>query len=97
MRRFYVYIMTNHARTLYIGVTNDLERRVLEHKRKIRRGFTTKYQIGKLVWFEEFYDIEQGRGEEDQGLAPFQEDCVDRSRQPAVARFGRGLDRQRCY
>jgi putative endonuclease len=51
--------MTNRVRTLYVGVTNDLERRVLEHKRKLIRGFTRKYDITKLVWYEEFYTPEQ--------------------------------------
>ena len=59
MHRYFVYIMTNHSRTLYTGVTNDLERRVREHKAKLRRGFTSTYQITKLAWFEDFYDIEQ--------------------------------------
>jgi putative endonuclease len=59
MRRYFVYIMTNHSRTLYTGVTSDLERRILEHKRKVRRGFTKKYQLAKLVWFEDFYGIDE--------------------------------------
>lgn len=59
MHRYFVYIMTNHSRTLYTGVTNDLERRIREHKVKLRRGFTRKCQVTKLVWFEDFYDIHQ--------------------------------------
>jgi putative endonuclease len=51
-RSFFVYIMTNRSRTLYVGVTNDLERRVYEHKQKLVRGFTVKYRIDKLVFFE---------------------------------------------
>ena len=58
MRRYFVYIMTNHARTLYTGMTNDLERRVREHKQKMR-GFTKQYAATRLVWFEDFYDVEQ--------------------------------------
>jgi putative endonuclease len=59
MRSFFVYILTNHSRTLYTGVTNDLERRVREHKIKLRRGFTSKYRINRLVWFEDFYNIDE--------------------------------------
>jgi putative endonuclease len=49
---FFVYIMTNRSQTLYVGVTNDLERRVYEHKHKLVAGFTSKYRIDKLVFFE---------------------------------------------
>ena len=59
MQRFYVYIMTNRRRTLYTGITNDLTRRVLEHKCKTRRGFARKYDVTMLVWFEEFYTADQ--------------------------------------
>lgn len=59
MRKYYVYIMTNKSRTLYTGVTNDLERRVYEHKNKLVKGFTRKYNITRLVWYEEFDDVQQ--------------------------------------
>jgi putative endonuclease len=52
MPEYYVYIMTNKSRTLYTGMTNDLERRVYEHKHKLIKGFTSKYNITKLVWYE---------------------------------------------
>ena len=57
LKKYYVYIMSNHSRTLYIGVTNDLQRRVLEHKQKLLKGFTEKYNITKLVYYEETTDI----------------------------------------
>jgi putative endonuclease len=59
MSEYYVYIMSNKSRTLYVGVTNDLERRVYEHKHKLIKGFTSKYNITKLVWHESFPTIEQ--------------------------------------
>jgi putative endonuclease len=56
-RTFYVYIMAGWSRTLYTGMTNNLERRVLEHKRKLVPGFTSKYNIDRLVHFETFRDV----------------------------------------
>jgi len=52
-----VYIMTNHSRTLYIGVTRNLPRRVWEHKNKLFPGFTKKYNIDKLVYYEQTTNI----------------------------------------
>ena len=52
---FYVYILTNRQnRVLYIGVTNNLKRRINEHKSKLNNGFTAKYNVDKLVYFEHF-------------------------------------------
>ncbi len=53
MTPFYVYILTNKTKTvLYIGVTNDLKRRIYEHKEKLVKGFTEKYNVNNLVFFE---------------------------------------------
>jgi putative endonuclease len=54
---YFVYIMTNRSRTLYIGVTNNLVRRVREHKTRIGSGFTAKYKLDRLVYFERFEDV----------------------------------------
>ena len=51
---FYVYILSNEARTLYIGVTNNLGRRLEEHRTKTVEGFTRRYRLGRLVWYETF-------------------------------------------
>ncbi len=56
-QRIYVYIMTNKSRTLYTGVTNNLMRRVYEHKNKLIAGFTSKYNIQFLVYYEAGSDI----------------------------------------
>jgi putative endonuclease len=54
MKQFYIYILTNKKYgVLYIGVTNNLERRIYEHKNKLVDGFTKKYNLDKLVHFEE--------------------------------------------
>ena len=58
-KQFYVYILTNHSRTtLYCGVTNNLKRRTWEHKQDLVEGFTQKYQIHNLVYYEIFDDPE---------------------------------------
>jgi putative endonuclease len=51
-KQYYVYIMTNIARTLYTGVTNNLERRAYEHKMKLIPGFTARYNLNRLVYYE---------------------------------------------
>ena len=56
-KEYYVYIMTNHSRTLYTGVTNDIARRVYEHRQKLILGFTTKYNISRLVYYAETSDV----------------------------------------
>jgi len=55
--QYYVYILTNVSQTLYVGVTNNLERRMYEHKHKLMPGFTKKYNLTILVFFEETSDI----------------------------------------
>lgn len=56
-KSYYVYIMTNRYATLYTGVTNDLLRRVWEHKQKLVPGFTKRYNIARLVHDEETNDV----------------------------------------
>ena len=57
MAQYYVYIMTNATRTLYIGVTNDLERRIYEHKGKLVDGFAKKYNVTWLAYYEVTSDV----------------------------------------
>ena len=51
---YYVYIVGNNRPTLYIGITNDLVRRIYEHKNKLVDGFSNKYDLDKLLYFEEY-------------------------------------------
>jgi putative endonuclease len=56
--RYFVYILTNrHHTALYVGVTNDLVRRVHEHRTKMASAFTTRYNVSELVYFEESSDV----------------------------------------
>src|SRR2546425_9149870 len=55
--RYFVYILASKSRRLYVGMTNDLERRVYEHKQKLADGFTKKYRIDRLIHFEETSDV----------------------------------------
>ena len=57
MRPYCVYIMASRSRVLYVGVTNDIVRRVDEHKRGLIPGFTTKYHVTRLVHFEQFANV----------------------------------------
>ncbi|OGW07233.1 MAG: excinuclease ABC subunit C [Nitrospinae bacterium RIFCSPLOWO2_01_FULL_39_10] len=57
-RQYYIYIMTNQNNTtIYTGITNNLKRRVFEHKEKLVEGFTKRYNITKLVYYEVFGDV----------------------------------------
>ncbi|MFA5360537.1 MAG: GIY-YIG nuclease family protein [Candidatus Paceibacterota bacterium] len=55
-KQYYIYILTNKSNTLYVGITNDLVRRLYEHKNKLMPGFTKKYNIDKLIYYEVFDD-----------------------------------------
>ncbi len=59
MKIYYVYILASDRNgTLYVGVTNDLKRRIHEHKSKVFKGFTEKYKVDKLIWYESTESIE---------------------------------------
>jgi putative endonuclease len=56
-KTYYVYLLASISRTLYVGVTNDIRRRVTEHSERITPGFTSKYHVNRLVYFETLRDI----------------------------------------
>ncbi len=66
VREYYVYIMSNPSRVLYTGVTNDLERRVAQHKARRTSGFTRQYVVTQLVDFEPFGSIHDAIAREKQ-------------------------------
>ena len=64
-KRFFVYVLSNRRRgVLYVGVTSDLIRRLFEHKAKLVPGFTRKYDVDRLVYFEMFDSILEARARE---------------------------------
>ena len=63
---YYVYILTNRSKTLYTGVTSNLERRVFEHKNGLTPGFTSRYRLDRLVYFERFGDVDAAIAREKQ-------------------------------
>ena len=66
-RQYYVYILTNKSnKVIFIGVTNDLERRMFEHKNKLVEGFTRRYNLTKLVYYEVTEDVQSAIGREKQ-------------------------------
>jgi putative endonuclease len=56
-KQYYVYIMTNKSGTLYTGMTSNIKKRVYDHKNKLIPGFTEKYNINRLVYYETFDDV----------------------------------------
>lgn len=66
-RQSYIYIATNSSnRVLYTGVTSDLIKRISQHKQKVTSGFTARYQVNKLVYFETYDHIEEAIAREKQ-------------------------------
>jgi putative endonuclease len=84
---FFVYILASKRNgTLYVGVTNNLARRLSEHKAKLVPGFTRKYGVDQLAHFEAFDSILEARTRAfSETLASRVEDCVDREAEPGLA------------
>ncbi|OJI06299.1 excinuclease ABC subunit C [bacterium CG10_46_32] len=77
-KTYYVYIATNDKHyVLYIGVTNDVRKRIQEHKQGMGSGFTKKYKINKLVYFEEYKDINEAIAREKNIKAGSRQDKID--------------------
>jgi putative endonuclease len=66
MKAYYVYIIANKSRTLYTGVTSNLERRVSEHRRRLVPGFSRPYKINRLVYYETFGEVRSAINREKQ-------------------------------
>ena|SRR5687767_12381151 len=104
MHTYHVYILASITKTLYIGVTNDLRRRVYQHKTGMIPGFTSQYRVNRLVHYEAFTDIGDARQREKQlkgwvrrkkielieSQNPEWEDLADRIGLPLSATAGAG-------
>jgi putative endonuclease len=86
---YWTYIVASLNGTLYIGTTNNIERRMWEHKSREFEGFASKYHCDRLMYFEGFDDVRNAIDREKQLRgAPVEEDCFDPGAQSAVARLG---------
>ena len=91
---YYVYMLTNKSNSvLYIGVTNDLVRRLREHKGEYANGFTKRYHLHKLVYFEEYTDINQAISREKQlkGWRRSKKNWLVETKNPTWSDFGEKL------
>ena len=64
--QYHMYIMASRSRVLYTGVSGNLEQRVLQHKHKVQPGFTSRYRVSRLVYYEEYGDIREAISREKQ-------------------------------
>lgn len=77
-KQYYIYMMTNYTNNvIYTGVTNDIIRRIYEHKNQLVKGFTSRYNVNKLVYFEPFDDIKSAITREKQIKAGSRQKKID--------------------
>ena len=91
--QYFVYIMSSRSGTLYIGMTNSIYRRALQHKSEQIEGFASKYHCTRLVHYESFDDVHHaiGREKELKGWTRANEDSADRIKKSQMGRSGRTL------
>jgi putative endonuclease len=95
MAVYHAYILCSATGVLYTGVTNNLEIRVMQHKRKLVNGFTKKYDVSRLVWFEAFGDIRNAIAREKQikGWLRAKKIALIRASNPAFRDLSEGFHR----
>ncbi|OGZ79230.1 MAG: excinuclease ABC subunit C [Candidatus Staskawiczbacteria bacterium RIFOXYA2_FULL_32_7] len=77
-KRGYIYILTNNTNTVsYTGITSNLQKRIFEHKEKLVEGFTKRYNVSKLVYFEQFDNIKDAIKREKQIKAGSRQDKIN--------------------
>ncbi len=89
---YYVYILASRSRNLYIGVTGNLDRRIFEHKQKLVRGFSSRYNIDRLLYFEMHGDVRRAiaREKELKGWRREKKITLIEQREPHMGRPERG-------
>jgi putative endonuclease len=88
MKQYYVYIMASRSRVLYTGITNDLIKRVFEHKNRLIGGFTKKYNVINLVYYEVADDVQAAIQREKQvKVAAKEKDRFNRSNESRMERL----------
>jgi putative endonuclease len=96
-KQFYVYIMTNRPRShvLYTGITGDLSRRVFEHKNKLVPGFTSRYNLTRLAYYESFFypDAAINREKEIKGWRRSKKIRLIESHESSLERLGGAMER----
>ena len=87
---YFVYIVCSLSGTLYVGMTNSIYRRALQHKRGEIEGFSSKYHCDRLVYYESFDDVYKAIGREKQlkGMEPCEEDRIDRIEKHPLGGYG---------
>jgi predicted GIY-YIG superfamily endonuclease len=92
-KTYCTYIMGSLSGTLYIGMTGNLRKRVFEHRFHRTEGFTDKYQIERLLYWESFDEVQKSDQSRKaaQRLAAIEENCTNRILEPALAGFGAGM------
>ena len=65
-RLYYVYVVASRSRTIYVGVTNDLDRRIAQHREGVYDGFSKRYRCDRLVWFERYVYVQAAIAREKQ-------------------------------
>jgi len=91
-KSYFVYILGSLSGTLYIGVTSRPERRIFEHKQHLQEGFTSKYDVDRLLYYESYDEIGKAIGREKQlKRAAGEEDCADSGSESPVDRSQPGM------
>jgi putative endonuclease len=94
--RYYVYIVASRTHTLYIGITDNIERRIEQHRNAELPGFTATYHCNRLVFLEAYQYVQKAiaREKQTEGVEKIEKDLAYRTDQPYLGRLKRGVDQE---